>query len=113
MMTAPESPADILQRLAEVIAARRGGDAKASYVATLFDQGDAAIARKVGEEALETVIAALAGGRDEIIHESADLLFHLLVLWARFEIAPDDVFAELARREGRSGLEEKRSRGVT
>lgn len=112
-MSTAETAGEVLERLAEVIAGRRTADPGTSYVAALFDQGDQAIVRKVGEEALETVIAALDGGRHEIIHESADLLFHLLVLWARFDIAPGDVLAELARREGRSGLDEKRGRTMT
>lgn len=101
----------ILERLYEVIAERREADPGGSYTAGLFDEGTGKIAQKLGEEAVETVIAALAGRKKDITSESADLLYHLLVLWADAGIEPGDVWAELARREGVSGLEEKKSRG--
>jgi phosphoribosyl-ATP pyrophosphohydrolase len=102
----------VLDRLFGVIEDRRGGDPDASYTAALLQAGRARVAGKVGEEAVETVIAATAGGDDEIVHESADLLYHLLVLWAACGIKPQAVWEELARREGTSGIEEKRARGA-
>ncbi len=101
----------VLERLYEVISERRKADPDGSYTAGLFDDGPEKIARKFGEEAVETVIAALAGRKKDITAESADLLYHLFVLWADAGIKPEDVWAELARREGISGLEEKKSRG--
>jgi len=101
----------VLERLYEVISERKKADPGGSYTAGLFDEGTEKIARKLGEEAVETVIAALAGRKKEITGESADLLYHLLVLWADAGIEPGDVWAELAGREGVSGLEEKKSRG--
>lgn len=104
--------AEILARLQAVIEARKGGDAETSYVAKRLSQGTAKIAQKVGEEAVETAIAAVSGGREAVVAESADLLFHLMILWADAGIAPDDVLEELARREGISGIDEKKSRGA-
>ena len=109
-MTDTDNTDAILQRLYETIASRKGGDASASYTAKLFDRGTEKIAQKLGEEAVETVIAAVAKDRDGMIGESADLLYHLLVAWADAGIAPEDVLAELERREGLSGIEEKKSR---
>ncbi len=99
-----------LDRLWQVIEARRGADPQSSYTAHLFARGREKIAQKLGEEAVEAVIEGVRGDRTALIGESADLLYHLLVLWAAAGISPDDVAAELARREGRSGLDEKRSR---
>jgi phosphoribosyl-ATP pyrophosphohydrolase len=99
-----------LDRLAAVIAARRGGDPDASYTARLFAKGRAKIAQKVGEEALEAALAAVQGDRAGVVAESADLLYHLLVLWAELGVAPAEIYAELERREGSSGLAEKASR---
>jgi phosphoribosyl-ATP pyrophosphohydrolase len=104
--------ADILARLQAVIEARKGGDPETSYVAKRFSQGRAKIAQKVGEEAVECAIAAVSGDREAVVAESADLLFHLMILWADAGIAPDDVLEELARREGVSGIDEKKSRGT-
>jgi phosphoribosyl-ATP pyrophosphohydrolase len=104
------SGAAVLARLYAAIAARRGGDPSASYTASLFAAGRSRIARKVGEEAIETVIAGLGRDRKALAAESADLLYHLLVLWADAGLKPADVFAELARREGTSGLVEKARR---
>ena len=101
---------DVLQRLARVLAARRGADPASSYVAALYDQGLDAILKKIGEEATETVIAAKEGTPGALIHEVADLWFHTLVLLAHQDLAPGDVLAELERRFGRSGLDEKASR---
>ena len=100
----------MLDRLYAVIASRKGADADSSYTAKLFARGTPKIAQKVGEEAVETVIAALAQDRAAVTAESADLLYHLMVLWADKGVAPEDVWAELARREGVSGLTEKASR---
>ncbi len=107
------SDAEILDRLFAVIAARAGTDAGTSYTARLLAGGVPGIARKVGEEAIETVIAALDGDRGDrgaVVRESADLIYHLMVLWAATGVAPADVWAELARREGTSGLDEKAGR---
>ena len=79
-------------------------------MARLFAQGPEKIAQKVGEEAVETIIAALGKDRDALTRESADLLFHLMILWAAKGLRPDDICAELARREGTSGIAEKNSR---
>jgi phosphoribosyl-ATP pyrophosphohydrolase len=102
----PPSSQDILARLAEVVAERRGGDPDRSYVARLFAKGPDAILKKIGEEATETVMAAKDGDRDRIVHEVADLWFHCLLALEAFDLKPADVLAELQRREGLSGLEE-------
>ncbi len=102
--------ADVIARLYGVIESRRGADPEASYTASLFAQGTKHIARTVGEEALELVLEGVRGDKDKITLESADLIYHLLVLWADQGIAPADVWAELARREGTSGIAEKKSR---
>jgi len=101
---------DTLQRLEAVIASRRGGDPEASYVARLNDRGVEKIAQKLGEEAVEAVIAALGEDRDALVCEAADLVFHLLVLLDRKDIALAEVLSELDRREGTSGIAEKASR---
>jgi phosphoribosyl-ATP pyrophosphohydrolase len=100
----------VLERLEAAIAARRGADGARSYVATLNAKGLDAILKKVGEEATETVIAAKSGERDAVVHEVADLWFHCLVMLAWHGIALADVLAELERREGTSGIDEKASR---
>jgi phosphoribosyl-ATP pyrophosphohydrolase len=100
----------ILERLEAAIASRRGADPSSSYVAKLNAKGLDAILKKIGEEATEAVIAAKAGERAGIVHETADLWFHCLVLLEREGIAVAEVLAELERREGRSGIEEKASR---
>ncbi len=99
-----------LERLEAAIAARRGADPDSSYVARLEAKGLAKIAQKLGEEATETVIAALVGDEGELVGEAADVLFHLLVLLGHKGVALADVLAELDRREGTSGLVEKASR---
>jgi phosphoribosyl-ATP pyrophosphohydrolase len=104
------SDAAVLDRLYTVIHGRRGADPDKSYVARLFAKGRLKIAQKVGEEGVETALAAAAGTRHELVGESADLLFMLLVLWSECGVKPADVFAELARREGHSGIDEKKSR---
>jgi len=101
---------DFLDTLEAVIRARKGGDPATSYVAKLFTRGRAKIAQKLGEEATETVIAAMVGDRKDLTGEAADLIFHLLVLLADADVSLDDVRAELRRREGVSGIEEKASR---
>lgn len=101
---------DPLDRLEAAIAARRGGDPAASYVAKLTAKGRAKMAQKFGEEAVETVIAAMGSDRDALVGEAADALFHLLVLLADAGVGLADLRAELARREGVSGLAEKASR---
>jgi len=102
--------AEILWRLAETIAARKQGDPSASYVASLFAKGQDAILKKVAEEAAETVLASKSGDKLHLVRETADLWFHSLVLLAWHGLAPEDVLAELRRREGVSGIDEKKSR---
>jgi len=99
-----------LDKLYALIAARRGADPHLSYTAKLLGEGVERCAKKFGEEAVETVIAATAGKTAEVVTESADVLYHLLVLWAACGVEPDQVWQTLASREGRSGLEEKASR---
>lgn len=101
---------DTLTRLEQVIAERRDASPETSYVANLNAKGIEKIAQKLGEEATETVIAALSGDRQELVGEAADVLFHLLVLLGAKDIPLADVLAELERREGTSGIEEKASR---
>ncbi len=108
-MTATDS-SEVLERVFAVIEQRRDADPKESYVARMFAKGRNKIAEKVGEEAVETVVAAADKDRGQVIYESADLLFSLMVLWARMDITPGQVFAELARREGTSGIAEKAAR---
>ncbi len=102
--------ADVIERLYGVIESRRGADAETSYTASLFAQGTKHIARRVGEEAAELVLEGVRGDKDKLTLESADLIYHLLVLWADQGIEPADVWAELTRREGTSGIAEKKSR---
>ena len=102
--------ADILARLAETLEARKRADPRSSYVAKLYGKGLDAILKKVAEEAAETIMAAKDGVREKIVYETADLWFHTLVLLAQQGIHPDEILAELARREGMSGIEEKNSR---
>jgi len=99
-----------LSRLEQTIAARRAASPDESYVAKLNAKGLPKIAQKLGEEATEAVIAAVSGSNEELVSESADLLFHLLVLLNAKGVALDHVLAELDRREGLSGLEEKANR---
>ncbi len=101
---------DAFARLEATIAARRGADAGSSYTASLFARGRAKIAQKLGEEAVETVIAAMGDDPRAIVPEAADLIFHLCVLLADAGLSLDDVRTELARREGVSGHDEKASR---
>lgn len=101
----------VLERLIDTIDARRGADPASSYVAKQLSKGRHKIAQKVGEEAVEVAIAAVAERRENLTAEAADLLFHLLVLLSHAEIDLADVLGELARREGVSGLDEKAARG--
>ncbi len=101
---------DILNALAAVLEDRKGADPDSSYVAKLYAKGLDAILKKIGEEATETVMAAKDGVPEKIVYEVADLWFHTLVLLAREGLGPDDVLAELQRRFGLSGLEEKAQR---
>jgi len=100
----------VLARIAAVIESRRGGDPASSYVAKLMSKGEDAILKKVGEEATETVMAAKDGDKLRLTAEVADLWFHCLVLLAHHDLGPGEVLAELARREGTSGLDEKAAR---
>jgi phosphoribosyl-ATP pyrophosphohydrolase len=100
-----------LEKLAAVIAQRASvADPESSYVAKLLSKGSARASKKVGEEAVEVAIASAQGSNAEVITESADLLFHLLVLWQSHGITPEQVMAELERREGVSGIAEKKAR---
>jgi phosphoribosyl-ATP pyrophosphohydrolase len=101
---------DVLAALAAVIESRKGGDPEASYVARLLAGGTDRILKKIGEEATETVMAAKDGDPERIVAETADLWFHSLVLLAHFGLGPEQVLAELKRREGLSGLAEKAAR---
>ncbi len=105
------SEAHPIDRLFATIAARKGADPAQSYTAKLFSQGKLKIAKKLGEEGVETALAAVAEDNAALAAELADLLYHLLVLWAAAGLTPDDIYAALAARAGRSGLEEKASRG--
>ena len=100
----------VLERLEATIAARRGADPASSYVASLNAKGLDAILKKVGEEATECVLASKGGAREAVVHETADLWFHCLVMLSWHGIEPAEVLAELERREGRSGLDDKASR---
>jgi phosphoribosyl-ATP pyrophosphohydrolase len=102
--------ADILDELYATLQQRKGASAESSYVARLYHDGLDAILKKVGEEAAETVIAAKNGDRGALVHELADLWFHSLVLMAAKDVPLSELTAELARRRGRSGLDEKASR---
>ena len=102
--------ATILRRLSETIAARRQAEPGSSYVASLFANGHEAILEKVAEESAETLLASKDGDKLHVVRETADLWFHCLVLLAWHGLTSDDVLAELRRREGISGLDEKASR---
>jgi phosphoribosyl-ATP pyrophosphohydrolase len=101
---------DALQRLFTTIESRRSADPAVSYVAKMLGKGPAKIAKKVGEEGVEVAIAATQNAKESTVRESADLVFHLMLLWAAMGITPADVMAELERREGVSGIEEKKKR---
>jgi phosphoribosyl-ATP pyrophosphohydrolase len=104
------APTDILQRLADTIESRKGGDGETSYVARLLAGPEDALLKKIGEEATETVLAAKGGDRLALVSELADLWFHSLLVLARYGLGPADVLFELKRREGISGIDEKAAR---
>ena len=106
MNTPARNGNDVLARLAEVVEARKAGDPDKSYVARLFNKGQDAILKKIGEEATETVMAGKDGDKQKIVYEVADLWFHSMLLLSAHGLKPADVLAELERREGLSGLEE-------
>lgn len=102
---------DTLEKLhATIIKRREKGDPDSSYVAKLAQKGRGKICQKLGEEAVETIVDAMADKKSGVVSESADLLFHLLMLWADMGVKPADVAAELQRREGTSGIDEKKNR---
>ena len=101
---------DTLTRLYQLVQERRKADPDTSYIAKRLKQGTAKIAQKMGEEAVETIIAAMQNDKKEMVAESADMLFHWLMLLADRGVTPDDVMRELTRREGISGLDEKAHR---
>lgn len=105
-----DSTAIVLDQLANVIKSRKNADPEISYTAQLLNDGISEIARKVGEEAVECVVSSFSNKKKELIDESADLLFHLLVLWTANEISPYEVWNEISRREGVSGILEKAGR---
>ncbi|WP_020590455.1 phosphoribosyl-ATP diphosphatase [Kiloniella laminariae] len=102
--------ATILDELYKVVLSRKGDDASQSHTANLFSKGIHKISQKVGEEAVEVVIEAVAGPREGVISESADLLYHMMVLWAERGIQPAEVWSALEGRKGISGIAEKASR---
>ncbi|MBF8268637.1 MAG: phosphoribosyl-ATP diphosphatase [Gammaproteobacteria bacterium] len=101
---------DILAQLSKTLNERKQADPASSYTAALFAAGPEAILKKIGEEATEVVIAGTAGNKSEIVHETADLWFHTLVLLSHYGLTADDILVELKGRVGRSGLDEKTSR---
>ena len=103
----------VLDRLYVVINSRKGADPETSYTARLFSRGRQQIAKKLGEEAVEALIEGIRGDKPKLIGESADMLYHLLTLWAAVNVKPQSVWNELARREGLSGIAEKASRKRT
>jgi phosphoribosyl-ATP pyrophosphohydrolase len=107
---------DVLMQLAAVIESRRGGDPDVSYVARLLARGEDAILKKIGEEATETVLAAkdasAGAAKERVVAETADLWFHCLVMLAHYGLGPQQVLAELQRRAGTSGIEEKAARNA-
>jgi phosphoribosyl-ATP pyrophosphohydrolase len=104
--------AEVLDRLWSVVVGRRLADPAVSHSARLLSRGTAKVAQKFGEEAVECLIEAVAGNHDAVVAESADVLYHLIVLWVASGIEPQEVWDELRRREGISGIAEKASRTV-
>jgi phosphoribosyl-ATP pyrophosphohydrolase len=102
--------AETLERIASTIEQRKGGDPEKSYVAKLLSGGEDALLKKIGEEATETVLAAKGGDRLHLVREVADLWFHSMLVLSRHGLGPGDVLAELHRREGIAGLDEKAAR---
>jgi phosphoribosyl-ATP pyrophosphohydrolase len=113
MSRSPSYDANTLARLADVVEARRGADPQRSYVARLFASGPDAILKKIGEEATETVMAAKDGIAERMVSEVADLWFHCIVALALYGLRPEAVLAELERRVGTSGLDEKAARTLS
>jgi phosphoribosyl-ATP pyrophosphohydrolase len=107
---ASAASADVLDRLWSVVMQRRSADPTVSHSARLLQRGTAKVAQKFGEEAVECLIEAVAGNRTALVGESADVLYHLLVMWVAAGVQPAEVWAELHRREGISGITEKASR---
>ncbi|HEY3847383.1 MAG TPA: phosphoribosyl-ATP diphosphatase [Acetobacteraceae bacterium] len=105
--------ATVLDRLWSVVMSRRSADPAVSHSARLLSRGPAKVAQKFGEEAVECLIEAVAGNRDALVAESADVLYHLIVLWVSADVSPDEVWDELKRREGISGIAEKAARVKT
>ncbi len=103
---------DVLERLAATVAARAGGDPASSHTAAMLAKGPGKCAEKFGEEAVEAIVAAASGDRAGLVHEAADVLYHLQVMLQAAGVQWVDVTGELERREGRSGIEEKASRGA-
>ncbi|KAA8387723.1 phosphoribosyl-ATP diphosphatase [Acetobacter sp. DmW_136] len=108
-----EADISVLNRLYDVVQSRKGTDPSVSHSARLLSRGTYKIAQKFGEEAVECLIEAVAGRKDLLIGESADVLYHLIVLWVDAGITPDQVWTELQRREGTSGIAEKAARSKT
>jgi phosphoribosyl-ATP pyrophosphohydrolase len=104
---------DVLEQLSQTLAERRQADPESSYVASLYAKGTDAICKKVAEEAAETIMAAKDGDRLHLVREVCDLWFHSLVLLNQFDVGVDDVMVEFRRREGISGIDEKKSRAAT
>ena len=104
---------EVLNRLSETLLARRNADPSTSYTASLFAKGPDAILKKIGEETAELIMAAKDGKRLHIVHEATDVFYHILVLMAFFDMSADDILQEMHRREGISGIDEKRSRSAT
>jgi phosphoribosyl-ATP pyrophosphohydrolase len=104
-------PDDILQAVYQVIQERKTNPSEQSYTASIMSKGIDKVLKKLGEEATELVIAGKGGVRDEIVYETADLLFHALILLGYYDIAPEEIYAELRRRFGTSGITEKAARG--
>lgn len=109
-MSLPTS--EVLQRVSETLAARRSASPETSYTAQLFAKGPDAILKKIGEECAELIIAGKDGKQLQIVRESTDVVYHVMVLLAFFDLSIDDVLLEMRRREGISGVDEKRSRGA-
>lgn len=109
-LTTPVNSTCAVQKVFDTVMSKKGADPSTSWTAKLFSKGRGKIAQKVGEEAVEVVIDATSGDAVGVVKESADLIYHLSVLWADVGVKPDDVWAELAAREGTSGIKEKASR---
>ncbi len=111
LVAPPRLPdATLLDRLYATVLSRKGGDPESSHSARLLSRGTAKVAQKLGEEAVETVIEATRGNRAGLIAESADLLYHLIVVWVDAGVRPEEIWAELERRQGISGIAEKAAR---